>query len=628
MLELTLLLEFLSYLNSFEYDATFNDFENLISVTYEKVKYLLQYLLNDKYTYLLNNLYNDNDLSNFLTSIIEGLNTTNTNLIDRAIKLYSNEFDNNIMRPRICPNLPLITIPKLPNNDNYFPEYKYLSETTSGNTNISDINPDEIKNENIKISGRQNFLLIPQNSSYYPYVLVNSDKIGSSKSASKSTPPKSAPSSIINFKNKIGNQIVKLNHIDKSTTLNTSFDLNDNKNNIDKSTTLNISFDFNDNKNNIHYVSMNKSIMMYNDNEFMLSFNLFRIKFNMVLKNIVKKIDVNNSCNSTPNESENSPSEFLDVGISSKFDTMYNVLHLIEADNPSVIFNITLPQIPGLLYGDRSRITSYNIRSIAYDLNNILFNNQKIPWLDGKYNKRLIRLLFYILNISQDMYNLEIDLNLKDELKPINQIEILNSIIGNLNITIDNFNINYLLDRANPNIIQPGENINNIITEYINNISNGSIFNFTLENIEYLLQNKKKLEELIMFKKLYTYAPGLYSFIPIFLIIIHSFKRDVDTAVSQDHTNQIINRYASLIKIFYQYSSINFDIEYYIDLTDPNNPNKYENAKNKMNKYILTDFIKQVGLLFNNIKTTLDDLSTIFIDGFLYDEYNIFETNF
>jgi hypothetical protein len=379
---------------------------------------------------------------------------------------------------------------------------------------------------------------------------------------------------------------------------------------------------------------MNKSIMMYNDNEFMLSFNLFRIKFNMVLKNIVEDIDVNASCNSTPNESENSPSEFLDVGLSSKFDTMYNVLHLIEADNPSVTFNITLPQVPGLLYGDSSRITSYNIRSITYDLNNILFNQQKIPWLDGKYNKRLIRLLFYLLNVSQDMHNLEMNPVLKAELKPIEQIKIIKDIIGDLNITINdtinNFNINYLLDRSNPNIILPTKNINIIITEFINKIAYGSTFNFTFQNIEYLLQNKKILEELIMFKKLYTYAPGLYSFIPIFLIIIHSFKRDVDTAVSQDDINELINRYASLIKIFYQYSSINFDIEYYIDLTDTTSTNsdKYENAKNKMNKYILTDFIKEVGLLFYNINTTLDNLSTIFTDGLVYNEYTIFDTDF
>ncbi len=590
MFELALLNEFLTYLDALKYKENDYNFRMLVASTYLVVSTLLKYLLNDKYNYLLENLYNDNDLKNFFINIEKGLKSTNDSLVSKAVETYKYEIDNNIPRPRMCETQGLVTAPS---GDNYYPEYKYLSEERSGILNIADINPANINTDNIKMSGRQNFILIPHNSSYYPYLLVSSDKTGKIEPSIVKIGPSTK---LLDFKKRIGNKTILLNDLITQTN-------------------------FDDNQNNIHFVSMNKSIMMYSNSEEMLSFNLFRIKFNIVLKDMIENIDVLNGCSSIPNQKENAPSEFLDVGLSSKFDGLHNKLHSVEEENNCVVFNIDLPEYPGLLYDKKSRITSYNIRTMTLDLSNILFNQNKIPWLDTKYNKRLIRLLFYILNVSQDMFNTKFE----PEFKPINQINVITDIINKINLSV--FNINDLLLKSTPNIISSDDVYNSEIENYFNKVLQNPSLKITIDNIKYLLENEKELEDIMIFKELYTYASGLYTCIPIYTIIIYSFKKEINETDPSEIDN-IINKYSKMIQTLYGFSSIEFELDYYIDLNDSTNPNKKAIAKSKMNKYIVNDFIKNVGGLFGNIKATLATLENIFDSSFVYRQYNTFGTNF
>ena len=144
-----------------------------------------------------------------------------------------------------------------------------------------------------------------------------------------------------------------------------------------------------DNK-STHYISHNNAINVHGVKIF-TSFDLSRIKFNIVLNNHILKnnIPINLKI----------PSEFLDISIPNFRDLSRELFfdHLkIDYKNPEMI---------ELKYENNNeklstRIYAYSIEDVLSDLIHVLFYQKAMtPWLDGKYDKRLSRMIFfYLLN--------------------------------------------------------------------------------------------------------------------------------------------------------------------------------------------------------------------------------------
>jgi hypothetical protein len=125
-----------------------------------------------RYKYLLVNLYTPAKLRLFIEQINTNLINVNNTLTRKAIASYANERNANLLRPRICNN-PIITT----TDGEYYNEYKYLYENKSGMASYFNIiNPVNIIPNNINIEGRPNFALIPQDNSFYPYLLISLEK--------------------------------------------------------------------------------------------------------------------------------------------------------------------------------------------------------------------------------------------------------------------------------------------------------------------------------------------------------------------------------------------------------------------------------------------------------------------
>nr|AEX62612.1 hypothetical protein mv_R407 [Moumouvirus Monve] len=131
---------------------------------------------------------------------------------------------------------------------------------------------------------------------------------------------------------------------------------------------------------NIHYVSSNLTIKNISGNRQVLDFDLFRIKFNIVARNIVEK-------NGVLQESFNIPSEFIDVSVTTIESTNYNEDHGMFI-MPINLSDVLLPNIP---------VKSHSYTYFINDLIRILFVDVNFfPWTKGKYEKRLKRLLLLL----------------------------------------------------------------------------------------------------------------------------------------------------------------------------------------------------------------------------------------
>jgi hypothetical protein len=137
---------------------------------------------------------------------------------------------------------------------------------------------------------------------------------------------------------------------------------------------------------NFHYISYNSSInTTRNNNLSIVNFDLIRTKLNLLYSDaLVKNIGEANY------ESEKIikiPGEFIDISISSMDDTFarhYNSDPLQNKLNYKLSFN-----------DKEFVIESYNPKYMVYDLEGVLYTqNSFTPWVDGKYEKRIKRLLF------------------------------------------------------------------------------------------------------------------------------------------------------------------------------------------------------------------------------------------
>ncbi len=217
-----------------------------------------------------------------------------------------------------------------------------------------------------------------------------------------------------------------------------------------------------------HFISVNNIISSYVGANYILSFDLYRIKFSIKLNKIFNET-------TNKNVSLSVPSEFLDISISKYYDD--NLCKLREkaySTDGSMYYFSKL---------DNNRTECYNVLSINLkytikDLDNVLYNQNFIPWNDAKYDKRIIRLLFLIFVVYY-----------KNGIKN-NCIEAVDQTLNNLIInltTLSNNILAWFADQSNESLKQEVlTNINKLI--YFNN-ENNLLNIYTLCNF-YDYQNK------------------------------------------------------------------------------------------------------------------------------------------
>ncbi len=573
MLEISLLLEFVTFMAHLKYNfnggVAITAYATVIRV-FSKLREYGKHLLNVKYKYLLDNLYSTNHLDTFIKSINTSLKGVNKSSLDKAIDSYATEIANGRLRPRIC-ETPLVNTAA----GDYYQDYRYFTDSKSERKSyynlVSDAN---ITNDKINFSGRENFFLRPQDSSRYPYVIVTTTDSG------------------LNSRNikDLKDSIVKANG--NSTNVVVKFPGNTTK-------TLDFS-----NDNNIHYLSINKSIFIEN-NRFVTTFNLFRIKFNVILSDLVESIEkdkVSNNCIANIIPSINAPSEFLDVGVGSKDDTFHRIIDEIEEHNHGIVFKIKYN--PGSVppqYGINSRILSYNVLTFAADLNNVLYCQQAIPWLDLKYEKRLFRLLFYIFNVLNNESKVK---NLPDE----SANAIINNVFKPLFDNIDENLITYdniVTNNADFNI--NGTQIGTMINQFSSALSipNAGVF-ITSDIIKDLILSDRELYNHLLLQPKYKIGNGFFSYTIIYIVLLKKLRDEI--AFSSGDTVRIIAEYSNIIQMFYSRSNISFNVKNYTDV-------------NEMNQFIVKGFINDFGLYIKNIKSAVGILEMMFTADFSYSMY-------
>ena len=136
----------------------------------------------------------------------------------------------------------------------------------------------------------------------------------------------------------------------------------------------------------IHYISYNNTIAANT-----INFDLIRIKFNVELKNAVKKY-TNEQVEDIP--FVRFPSEFVDISIKRYQESGYQFLKQnVKTQTCFVIINDKI-------------IQSYNFVYALHDLQIMIFRHIPFPWINTKCNKVITRMTFCIaLNIIDNKIN-------------------------------------------------------------------------------------------------------------------------------------------------------------------------------------------------------------------------------
>jgi hypothetical protein len=609
MLEITLITEFISFM-TYTIPIENLKYTYIVKIFY-KIKEYGKYLLNIKYEYLLNNLYKTKktdltdltDLNNFLEEIPTSLKKLKESTLKKAIKVYEDQTTDNKTIKKKCNIVDGTT----PDGKEYYKEHRFFTDYTGENKSVYNLIEDsQITDNNIKLVGKYNFFLHPQDSSKYPYVIVTTTNTGKN--------------------NKDIKDLKTLLHAFHTDGIDIIFP-NGNKK---------LKFE---NTDNIHYLSINKSINMVNNknNNHTSNFNLFRIKFNVVLENVIESINTNNTkCTSRP-ILVNTPSEFLDVGISSKDDSFHSISEEIEMNNKGIVFEIkyeaeTIPE----KFGDTSRILSYCVETFSADLNNVLYYQVQIPWLDFKYKKRLCRLFFYIFNVINIDYSKKQDKNQEESpfyiltnvfdnfFNNINYAEIKYENIKDTTITFINEGTNTEGSNTEGSNTEgsntegsntEGSNTegSNTIEEKIKNFiiqiskTDSDIF-ITTKTVKDLILSGRNLHNHLLLTKTYKLWDGFFSYTIIYLLLIKKFNEEIIMAQEEENKNEIIKEYSKIIQIFYNNSGITFNIKNYTN-------------ENEMNQSIVKNFINQFGIYIENIKEIIDSFKTMFDEDFDYNTY-------
>ncbi len=557
MLEISYLSEFIQYVHSISLNERYvHQFICLDT--------LAKYLLDSRFKYLSNNLYNIPKFNNLITNVHNNLRNINNSTLKKAIKNLTDINENTIIKARTC-NSPQ----RQHENSNYYQEDRYLINEVAGNVHMYNLREnDHINMQLINFGGVKNFMLKLQDSSNYPQLKVETSNTGLYNDEIK------------HIKELIGN-------------VNIRFGNNENNSKDIK---------FADNKHNIHFVSINKSILSIKK-DFIQTFNLFRIKFNLVLDELVESVIVsdNEECEYEIINSLDTPSEFLDVSISSKDDGFHHNVKEIEEKRPGIVFNFNLPQMQNALYGMTSRITSYNIEIFAADLANVLYNQQVIPWFDLKYKKRLSRLLFYIFNT--------LHIHHKNHISPLKVHHQITQVFKPFFDRIDTDKINFNNIFGGQFITTNNVSIDDIVHEFIDHISveNSNTY-INSASINKLILYNTNINRHLILKDSYKFTCEFYSFTIICLVLMQKIINEVNNG---ENRNNIIHKNVLLIKHLYDKNGYVYEDKHFINKTEE-----------QINTIIINDFIVNLSTYIGNIKHSIETLEKMFFNNF---EFNIYQ---
>ena len=169
---------------------------------------------------------------------------------------------------------------------------------------------------------------------------------------------------------------------------------------------------------NYHYITFVSSI--YDTiRKYIINFDLLRSKINFTLNNIT----IIKYGQPYHNKKINIPSEFIDISFANYNDTNNRV----SSNYEKLYFDINL----GTNVQYNFQIVTYDLDYFIYDLEAILFQQNRYPWLDNKYAKRLKRLFFLYcvkptnivgghINIDGHLYLLRVYINTNYMLEHIN----------------------------------------------------------------------------------------------------------------------------------------------------------------------------------------------------------------
>jgi hypothetical protein len=258
---------------------------------------------------------------------------------------------------------------------------------------------------------------------------------------------------------------------------------------------------FEEGNDNYHFITFNNVLYMKNDVSPTIAFDLYRIKFNFVLNNLVK---INDKL-----KSYNVPSEFIDVSMPNYDDSSLH--HFIENYNKNGLYIYERIQDNHQFFWN-----AYSLQQLFEDIFKVLLKSITIlPWYDIKYAKRINRALLLFLLIKFNDMILNNNANLKWLKSLISMLNLLFKIKKNINDNKENleeYKNNYpyldvskfIVEKSNKDT--PEKNI--IITEYMLNLSYINIKNgpFALSlHINKRFEDFTDLLRLIIFYSYYMY---------------------------------------------------------------------------------------------------------------------------
>lgn len=311
-----------------------------------------------------------------------------------------------------------------------------------------------------------------------------------------------------------------------------------------------------------HYVSYN-NVINKAKNETFLNFDLLRIKFSVTIKNIINKKKNGNLI--TYNSNFEVPSEFIDVSVPLYTDGQYKKYHHHLASQNYVPHKISI-QFNSTISNSTDTVSfyTYSLYDITSDLSYVLSEQNTIElWADPKYEKRIIRIMFFLIYMAHINQNspMENKINLINCFHFIKLCEYLKASIEN-NTDIDNRLFVFFLhgvdnENCTPHIEIIGKNLFRLLHE---------------KNILYKFMCKKEFNVIENF---------ISSIITWFLIIknhyfkIPDFINLIDNKFfihreTQKTPKNITNKYCELLKYIIDIGKPLLDISFKINNIDSN----------------------------------------------------------
>ena len=294
---------------------------------------------------------------------------------------------------------------------------------------------------------------------------------------------------------------------------------------------------------NYHYITYNNLLNSQNNIAPVISFELYRIKFNIQLNNIIK---INGKLGDL-----DVPSEFIDVSCSGFHDAARK--HFVEDSHDNGLY------IYKRNYENTSYYwNSYSLQQLFDDIFIVLFSmNTLIPWYDNKYNKRINRalLLYLLLNINKMKNENNIEKNMKWLKNLIWLLRLLFNIYDNI-ITNGQTNIyksSYPYIFVSKFIINKkkgqykNETIMRELSKYLLNLSIINLEKLSFNSSLYIDNRFKDFEYFIRFIIFYSY----YMYDSDFLRILNIMRKkgNMREYTTQKEVNENNDKFIELLRI-------------------------------------------------------------------------------